>query len=61
MPLPGSHKYQIKRRKLRKELESKGAASDAEATRQANTEMQRDRRNRTQSRNAQRLAPKGER
>ena len=61
MPLPGSHKYQIKRRKLRKELEGKGASTDAEATRQANTEMQRDRRNRTQSRNAQRLTPKGER
>jgi hypothetical protein len=61
VPLPGSHKYEIKRRKLRKELEGKGAATDAEATRQANTELQRDRRNRTQSRNARRLTPKGER
>jgi hypothetical protein len=61
MPRPGSHKYDIKRRKLRKELEDQGVASDAEATEQANAELQRNRRNRTQSRTARRLTPKGER
>jgi hypothetical protein len=60
MPRPGSHKYDIKRRKLRQELEDKGVAPDAAADRQANAELQHDP-PRTLPRTAtgRRLSPKG--
>jgi hypothetical protein len=60
MPRPGSHKYEIKRRNLRRQLEDQGVASDAEATKQANTELQDDPpRTLPRSRNGRILSPKG--
>jgi hypothetical protein len=61
MPRPGSHKYQIKRRNLRKQLEDQGVAPDAEATKRANAELQRNPRDRTRSGTGRRLTPKDER
>jgi hypothetical protein len=58
MPRPGSHKYDIKRRKLRKELENQGIARDAAAGERANTELQRDPRNLTRGGTGRRLTPK---
>jgi hypothetical protein len=60
MPLPGSHKYDIKRRKLRKELEDDGIAADGTASKQANAELQDDPpRTLPRSRNGRILSPKG--
>jgi hypothetical protein len=41
MPRPGSHKYDIKRAKIRKRIEDQGVAADAEADRLANKELQK--------------------
>jgi hypothetical protein len=60
MPRPGSHKYDIKRRDLRKKLEDKGTASDGTATERANKELQDDPpRTLPRSRNGRILSPKG--
>jgi hypothetical protein len=60
MPRPGSHKYDIKRRRLRKELEDGGIAPDAKASEQANKELQDDPpRTLPRSRNGRILSPKG--
>jgi hypothetical protein len=60
MPRPGSHKYDIKRRKLRKELEDKAIATDGTASEQANRELQDDPpRTLPRSRNGRILSPKG--
>jgi hypothetical protein len=61
MPRPGSHKYDIRRRKLRKELEDKGIAPDAEADQRANADLQRNPRNRIRGATGRRLTPKDER
>jgi hypothetical protein len=60
MPRPGSHKYDIKRRDLRKKLEDKGTAPDGAATERANKELQDDPpRTLPRSRNGRILSPKG--
>lgn len=61
MPRSGSHNYQNKRRKLRKELEDQGVARDAVATQEANAQLQRNPRNRTRNGTGRRLTPKDDR
>ena len=61
MPRPGSHKYDIKRAKIRKRMEDEGVASDAEADERANEELQRDEHYRPRRASDRAAGPKGER
>ncbi|MEV4674377.1 MULTISPECIES: hypothetical protein [Actinomadura] len=61
MPRPGSHKYDAERRRLRKEMEDQGIASDREAGERANRELQLDEHHRPRRASERGAGPKGER
>lgn len=61
MPRPGSHKYDIKRARVRKRLEDEGAAPDAAADERANRELQRDAGQQPQRASDRAAGPKAER
>jgi hypothetical protein len=61
MPRPGSHKYDIKRAKIRKRMEDEGTANDAGAGEAANKELQRERGLRPRKASDRAAGPKGER
>lgn len=61
MPRPGSHKYDIKRAKIRKRLEDDGVAADADADVQANRELQQDPDKQPRQAGERGEGPKGER
>ncbi|TDD69151.1 hypothetical protein E1262_13780 [Jiangella aurantiaca] len=61
MPRPGTHRYDIKRTRLRKELEDDGVAADHEADEEANRRLQSDPRMRPDEPSGRALGPKGER
>ena len=60
-PRPGSHKYDVKRARLRKAVEDSGRAADQEANAVANQILQEDRGQRGVLRGERGLGPKGER
>lgn len=60
-PRPGSHKYDIKRARLRKKVEDSGRATDQEANAVANEILQEERGQRGFVRGERGLGPKGER
>jgi len=59
MPKPGSHSYDVKRARLRDELDNSGTP-DKNATEAANAELQKDG-NEAQAPNERAYGPKGER
>jgi hypothetical protein len=61
MPRPGSNKYDAERRRLRKQLEDQGAASDQEAGERANAMLQLDEDHRPRRATERGAGPKGER
>ena len=61
MPRPGSHKYDAERRRLRKQLEDQGAASDQRAGERANALLQLDEDHRPRRATERGAGPKGER
>jgi hypothetical protein len=60
-PRPGSHKYDVKRARLRKMIEDSGRAADQEANTVANQILQERRGQRGFVRGERGLGPKGER
>ncbi|HEX5596838.1 MAG TPA: phosphatidylethanolamine-binding protein [Micromonosporaceae bacterium] len=60
-PRPGSHKYDIKRARLRKSIEDSGRAADQEANDVANEILQEGRGQEGILRSERGLGPKGER
>lgn len=60
-PRPGSHKYDIKRARLRKAIEDSGRAADQEANAVANEILQEERGQPGVLRGDRGLGPKGER
>lgn len=60
-PRPGSHAYEVKLARLRKEIENSGRAADQEANALANRIMQEDRGQEGILRSERGLGPKGER
>ncbi|GAA5059356.1 hypothetical protein HNP84_008656 [Thermocatellispora tengchongensis] len=60
MPRPGSHQYEVQRRRLRKQLEDEGLG-DKEATQRANEILRQDETQRPQKRTDRAEGPKGER
>ncbi|NEE01462.1 hypothetical protein [Phytoactinopolyspora halotolerans] len=61
MPRPGSHQYDVKRARLRKELEDEGVAADQDADEEANRRLQEDEDLRPVQRTDRAEGPKGER
>ncbi|MFP3966381.1 hypothetical protein SMC26_29010 [Actinomadura fulvescens] len=61
MPRPGSHKYDIERARTRKRLENEGVATDREAGRLANEQLEQDEHNRPRKVGERADGPKGER
>lgn len=61
MPRPGSHKYDIKRARIRKQLEDEGIASDQDADEEANRRLQQDEEHRPRATGERARGPEGER
>lgn len=61
MPRPGSHQYDVKRARLRKQLEDEGKATDQDADREANRHLQEDEGLEPLRRTDRAKGPKGER
>jgi hypothetical protein len=61
MPKPGSHAYDTKRARLRKQYEDEGVAADQHADQQANQTLQQDEGREPELRSERGLGPKGER